>query len=977
MKRLVLIIGICIVALSSQAQKNTDRTGNSVKKERTIALWGHIADSFTKVGVLKTKITLMRPDSTVIDTMTVNYFDGNTRKIDTYYMFTIAAHSQKFIIKAEHPDYYPAYVNYDIKYVARNVYFDVPWHFMKKRQRRMDQQDHQLNEALVVATKIKMIFKGDTVIYNADAFNLSKGSMLDDLVKQMPGVQLKDNGEIYLNGKKVDYLMLNGKEFFKGKNNVMLENMPYYIVKNVQFYNKTTDKSEYLGHDVEKKDFVMDVNLKKEYSIGYMANAEVAGGTSDRYLSRLFGLRFTDNTRISLYGSMNNVNEYRRPGRDGDWTLTNYTQGLIETKRAGMEINIDDKDQRYTENFNADAMWYNQVSSNRTSNESFLPNGNSYSSSEDTYQPKNVWLSASNYVTLKKPLFVSMRTSVNYGKGETNDLRRSATFNANPEIYGNTTQLLDSVFRPSINTNLKSIAVNRQSNTMISNGYDSYISNSIVATKKLSWGDDLELSNDINYHNYMNTSFNSYQLSYLQNNVTTDNQNKYKTTPNKSYDYNAKAEYTFHLLNNWSYLFYYIYQQKYSSEENSLYRLDRLNGWGTDSGHSLGELPSTRDSLLLAMDVNNSYSKSNWEHTHNEGFRMYYEKKEKDKYTWFNIHLPLQQKNEQLDYQRNRLDTTIYQRNLLFQPDMTFIRRTNNSNREYEVHYSTQITTPDMARMVNIRDDSNPLAVQLGNPDLKNTIKQNFSLSFSDRVPEKQKFFNTYVEISVIDRQVANGFTYDPATGVYTFRPENVDGNRNMYAKVGFGNGIDKKKYWNYESITSWNYNRNVDLTAVTGSTQSSLSKVDNHRAEENLKLNYQQGLLKLGMNGQVMWNHTTSQRENFQTINAFDFSYGATAEYKLFKKMDVATDIKMFSRRGYDNPFMNTNSLVWNASVSYSFVNDKLITRLDGFDLLHQLTNMQYYLNGQGKTETWHNSIPSYVMLHLIYRLNFNPKKK
>ena len=356
---------------------------------------------------------------------------------------------------------------------------------------------------------------------------------------------------------------------------------------------------------------------------------------------------------------------------------------------------------------------------------------------------------------------------------------------------------------------------------------------------------------------------------------------------------------------------------------------------------------------------------------------MYYEKKEKDKYTWFNIHLPLQQKNEQLDYQRNRLDTTIYQRNLLFQPDMTFIRRTNNSNREYEVHYSTQITTPDMARMVNIRDDSNPLAVQLGNPDLKNTIKQNFSLSFSDRVPEKQKFFNTYVEISVIDRQVANGFTYDPATGVYTFRPENVDGNRNMYAKVGFGNGIDKKKYWNYESITSWNYNRNVDLTAVTGSTQSSLSKVDNHRAEENLKLNYQQGLLKLGMNGQVMWNHTTSQRENFQTINAFDFSYGATAEYKFFKKMDVATDIKMFCRRGYDNPFMNTNSLVWNASVSYSFVNDKLITRLDGFDLLHQLTNMQYFLNGQGKTETWHNSIPSYVMLHLIYRLNFNPKKK
>ena len=317
---------LCVVALSSQAQGNTDTKGKSVKKERTIALWGHIADSFTKVGILGTKITLMRPDSTVVDTMTVDYFDGNTRKIDTYYKFTIAAHPQKFIIKAENPDYYPAYIDYDMKYVARNVYFDAPWHFMKKRPRKMELQDHQLKEAVVVATKIKMVYKGDTVIYNADAFNLSKGSMLDDLVKQMPGVVLKDNGEIYLNGKKVDYLMLNGKQFFKGKNSVMLENMPYYIVKNVQFYNKTTDKSEYLGHDVEKKDFVMDVNLKKEYSVGYIANAEVAGGTNDRYLSRLFGLRYTDNTRISLYGNMNNVNEYRHPGRDGDWDPTKLAE---------------------------------------------------------------------------------------------------------------------------------------------------------------------------------------------------------------------------------------------------------------------------------------------------------------------------------------------------------------------------------------------------------------------------------------------------------------------------------------------------------------------------------------------------------------------------------------------------------------------------------------------------------------------------
>jgi hypothetical protein len=974
--RIGLMLAIAMLAISVFAQNKVETNTKPAKKERTIALWGHIKDSFTKVGIERTRITLMRPDSSVIDTQTVNYFNGRTNKIDTYYRFDIPARAQKFIVKAEHPDYYPTYVDFDIKYVARNTYFDAPWHFMKKRPRSMEQQEHQLKEAVITATKIKMVYKGDTVIYNADAFNLPKGSMLDDLIKQMPGVVLKDNGEIYMNGKKVDYLMLNGKQFFKGKNNVMLENLPYYTIKNVQFYDKSTDKSKYIGHDVEQKEFVMDVNLKKEYSTGYIANAEVAGGTHDRYMGRLFGLRYSDNTRISFYGNLNNVNEYRRPGRDGDWTPTNSPEGLVDFKRAGMDINIDDKNQRFEENFNVVASLYNVDYQTRTASESFLTSGNSYTRSEDISKQTSAWLYAYNYFTLKKPLFVSMRTSIDYGKSDANNQNRSATFNANPVNFGGTSQILDSIFQPSLNTNLNSMAVNRQSNQSVEYGYNAGINNSIVATKKLSWGDDLELSYDINYRNSMNTSYNLYQLSYLQNN-STDNRNKYTTTPNESYTHNAKVEYTFHLLSNWSYLFYYIYSQSHSSEVNSLYRLDWLNGWGYNSGHSLGDLPSTRDSLFLALDANNSYNKNYLEQTHKEGFRMYYEKKEKDKYTWFNIHLPVLQKNEQLNYQRNILDTCIYLRNFIFQPDMTFIRKTNNFNSEYEFHYSTEVTTPDMVRMINIRDDSNPLAIQLGNSNLKNTIKQSFSASFSNRNPDKQKFFNANIQVSVVDNQIANGFIYNPATGVYTFRPENVDGNWNMNANVGYGSTIDKEKHWIWETSTSWNYNRNVDLTAVSGGTQSSLSKVDNQRTEENLKLNYQLDALKLGVIGKFQWNNATSKRENFQTINAYDFNYGMTAEYKFFKKIDFASDIKMYSRRGYSDSFVNTNNLIWNASVGSSFFNGKMITRLEGFDLLHQLTSVQYYVNGQGRTETWHNNIPSYVMLHLIYRLNVTPKKK
>lgn len=64
-----------------------------------------------------------------------------------------------------------------------------------------------------------------------------------------------------------------------------------------------------MGKEMEKKDYVMDVALKREYARGYIANVEAAGGSEDRYLARLFGLYYTDNSRISVFGNLNNKNE--------------------------------------------------------------------------------------------------------------------------------------------------------------------------------------------------------------------------------------------------------------------------------------------------------------------------------------------------------------------------------------------------------------------------------------------------------------------------------------------------------------------------------------------------------------------------------------------------------------------------------------------------------------------------------------------
>ena len=231
------------------------------EKDRTIALWGHVRDSFTKHGVLGAKIYMQDDAGPVLESMTT--WRPNNDRDDAVYRFEVPIVQRSYRFVAEHPDYETTTIDYTLRYAARNDFFDLPHTFMKKRTLQLNGGD--LNEVVITATKVQMVYRGDTLVYNADAFNVPEGSMLDALIRQMPGVELHENGEIYVHGRKVDFLTLNGNDFFRGKNKVMLDNLPYYTVKNIEVYEKQTEKSEWLGVADAPKDFVMDVVLKREY----------------------------------------------------------------------------------------------------------------------------------------------------------------------------------------------------------------------------------------------------------------------------------------------------------------------------------------------------------------------------------------------------------------------------------------------------------------------------------------------------------------------------------------------------------------------------------------------------------------------------------------------------------------------------------------------------------------------------------------
>src|SRR5574344_468732 len=118
----------------------------------------------------------------------------------------------KYILHIEAKGYDPKMVMVDIPKMYKNeVQKELNPVYLRKKPKKLEVM---LDEVVVTATKLKFYMDGDTLVYNADAFNLAEGSMISTLIKKLPGVEMKKGGEILVNGQKVQSMLLNGKDFF-------------------------------------------------------------------------------------------------------------------------------------------------------------------------------------------------------------------------------------------------------------------------------------------------------------------------------------------------------------------------------------------------------------------------------------------------------------------------------------------------------------------------------------------------------------------------------------------------------------------------------------------------------------------------------------------------------------------------------------------------------------------------------------------
>ena len=234
--------------------------------------------------------------------------------------------------------------------------------------------------------------------------------------------------------------------------------------------------------------------------------------------------------------------------------------------------------------------------------------------------------------------------------------------------------------------------------------------------------------------------------------------------------------------------------------------------------------------------------------------------------------------------------------------------------------------------------------------------------------------FNWNVTYDQWNNLVAQSMLYDLKTGVRTYRPENINGNRALTAQAYFGSTMGKHNQWNYQLTTNVNYRHSEDYANLAQSASSQRVGTDRVLTKQRFNVYYSRNYYSLSGEVNGEWIHAISSR--FANQNVFNINYRVSGGMPLPWKLQVNTSLLLTTRYGYDDDNFNTAQLIWSARLKRFFLNGRLGVEVEAFDLLNQMSSRSYSLNAQMQTESYRNVLRRYVMFNISFRLNKEPKK-
>lgn len=538
MKRTAIRMSLAVL-MATTLMATTDHA------QRLSAIYGTVENMLTREPLVGAKVTLARADSTTIDTTSVLSGMGVLDRENVFLFRYAPKEGGHWLLHVEQEGYEPAWFPIHVpKFTLRRPVFfagDL------KLQRKMERQ---LGEVTVKATKLKFYHHGDTLVYNADAF--------------------------------------------RGNNRVMLDNLPAYTVSKVQVYDKGGKLSQLAGRRMGDEAYTMDVRLKKEYEVGWLGNVEGGAGSKERWLARLFAMRFTPHSRLTVYGNANNLNDNRKPGENTEWTMDKMPRGLLTTRTAGADYLVSDRRKRYKLSGNAQFSHSDADNQQTASTENFLATTSSWKRAASSTLAHDLSLSTSHEweLHLGQHSTLTLKPYLSYDKWRNRS--SSAAASLTQDLTGTSLDaFIDSIRRTSVSTTLAAAVSNRQLRESLGSGHS--VGTGLSAESRFQMPglpDFAEATASVHYNNDHADLFDNRLTDYPSSGSTADFRRRWdRTRPDHGWRYDAAATYYICLPINMVIAPGYAITQKFSRSLQDIYRLDSLGGWGYGTDHPLGSRP--------------------------------------------------------------------------------------------------------------------------------------------------------------------------------------------------------------------------------------------------------------------------------------------------------------------------------------------------------------------------------------------------
>lgn len=925
---------------------------------------GTIYDKETKEPLMQTTVQLLKTDS--------SYVAGAASAEDGSFKITVPEDG-KYILRMTNIGYSNVYRNItmaegkDVALGKINMATDAV----------------MLKEVVAKGMAQKLVVKEDTFIYNAAAYRTPEGSVVEELVKRLPGAQVGEDGKITINGKQVTRIKVDGKEFMNGDSQTALKNLPTSIIEKVRAYDEKSDMARMTGVDDGEENMILDFGIKPGMNKGFLGNADLAAGTHDRYAGRVMAGIMKDNDRLMIMGNANNTNDRGFGGRGGRGGAGN---GLQANKMVALNYNYEITNKII---FDLNGRWNHSDGDNvsKTYSWNTLNKTPSYNINMSTSQNRNDNFNFGGRLEWHPDTMttIQVRPSLSFSNGDSHSESDGAEFSKDPYSYDANADLFDQKIMESLYKSHPEDFVNQSSNRNLGNNNSLQFNVNATLSRKLSSrGNSITIQGRYGKNDRDNESL-SAQNDFLYKEKAHDGSdslrltNRYKTNPTNSHNYQVSASYT-ERLSHYSFLVLrYMYRYTYSDNNQSTYDF---------SDSSFGYDPSGRKIELRY----NSFDDFLDPYTRLNPLSHYYDSiqsrsSERKNYlheielTWrrttnnYNLNLGVlfQPQTQHLLSYKMEKNFDVKRSVSNFTPTLDFNYKFNR-RKTLRLNYRARTSQPDMDDMLPITDDSNPMRIRVGNPELKPSFTQSAQLRYNNYIQSHFSSVMAFVNYNNTRNSVSNMVTRDEKTGVQTTKPMNINGDWNIMSAIMYNAAIDTMGVWNFNSFTNIRYNNSVNyVNLAKPGTPDDIQKNYTRSTSlgENLGISYRNSWLEVELNGNVNYTINKNKLQPNQDRKTWDYQYGTDITATAPWGTAFSTSAHMSSRRGFSGD-ANTNEFIWNMQFSQSFLKGKPLTvSLQFYDVLNQKSSFTNSVSASGYTDSWSNGINSYAMLHVIYRFN------